>query len=549
MFYRPILRGPLSRDARNQIVRQIAVFTVLAMVSGFPAAAQVSVTTYHYDNYRTGWNSSESTLTVAAVQSSSFGALGEVALDDEVDTQPLVVSGVTITAGGSPGVYNVVYVATENDTIYAINTANGKVLLNPNFGPPVTGPLGCGGTVVDVGINSTPVIDLASNTLYVMIYTEGSTGPEYWLHALDLGSLTDKVPPQMVTASHMLNDGKIYNFNAKYQRQRPALLLANGNVYAGFGSFCDSAPAKSRGWLLGWQTGTLIPLTGNELTDMLTTSPDNFFLSSIWMSGYGLASDDSGDILFVTANSDPSGTTYDGVNNIQESVVEVSPDLTQVLDLFTPSDVAELDQGDLDFGSGGVMVLPDQLGSYPHLAVAAGKVGTMFFMDEDDLGGFSTLANNVLGAYSIGDCWCGESYYIDPVFGAAVVSSGGQTVTLWQVVSSSTPPSLMSAISSASLETAASGFFTSVSSNSNTNPIIWAVSRPTPNQTAIFLYAFAPDLSGTTLQQIFKGAAGTWVLRGNNSNLVPVVANGRVFVASYKELTILGLRKSGATRN
>jgi hypothetical protein len=534
----------MSHATRNRIVRQIFACMGVALGGGLLATAQVSVTTYHYDNYRTGWNQNETTLTVAAVQSPSFGVLGKVALDDEVDTQPLVVPGVTITAGGSQGVYTVVYVVTENDSIYAIDSATGKILLSPNFGPPVTGPLGCGGTANDVGINSTPVIDLSSNTLYVMIYNQSSTGPAYWLHALDLGSLTDKVPPQQVTGSHTLTTGATYTFNARYQRQRPALLLSNGTVYAGFGSFCDSAPAKSRGWILGWQTGTLTPLAGNQLMDALATSPDDFFLSSIWMSGYGLATDDSGNILFVTANSDPSGTTYDGINNIQESVVKVSQDLTTVLDLFTPSNVAALDQGDLDFGSGGVMVLPDQVGMIPDLAVAAGKQGTMFFMNEDDLGGFSTLANNVLGTYSIGDCWCGESYYVDPMYGPVVVGSGGKTVTMWQLDASSSPPTLNSINSSATLETTGSGFFTSVSSNGSTsNPIIWAVSRPTVNQTGILLYAFAPDLGGTTLQQIFKRAAGTWILRANNSNLVPVVANGEVFVASYKELTILGLRK------
>jgi hypothetical protein len=231
-------------------------------------------------------------------------------------------------------------------------------------------------------------------------------------------------------------------------------------------------------------------------------------------------------------------------------VVKVSQDLTTVLDLFTPSNVAALDQGDLDFGSGGVMVLPDQLGIVPDLAVAAGKQGTMFFMNEDDLGGFSTLANNVLGTYSIGDCWCGESYYVDPMYGPAVVGSGGKAVTLWEVGTSSSPPTLSSVSSSAALETTGSGFFTSVSSNGSTsNPIIWAVSRPTVNQTNILLYAFAPDLGGTTLQQIFKGTAGVWPLRGNNSNLVPVVANGEVFVASYKELVILGLRKGKGAKD
>src|SRR4029077_385201 len=111
-----------------------------------------------------------------------------------------------------------------------------------------------------------------------------------------------------------------------------------------------------------WSVNSLTPLPANQIFDTQVTAPDSFFLTAIWMSGYGLAADDSGNILFVTGNSDFSGTTYDGVSNIQESVVKVSPNLSTVLDLFTPKNQAALDQSDADFGSGGVLVLPDQPG-------------------------------------------------------------------------------------------------------------------------------------------------------------------------------------------
>jgi hypothetical protein len=542
MLGRSTLRGLRHAEAGSRTVHRILGLITLALAISFPVAAQVSVTTYHYDNYRTGWNSKETALTVAAVHSSSFGVLSKVALDDQVDAQPLVVPGVTITAGNFKGLYDVVYVATDNNTIYAIDIATGHVLLSPNFGPPVVKPLRCSASNPDVGINSTPVIDVSSNTLYAIVYTQGSAGPEYWLHALDLGSLTDQVAPQLVAASHTLSNGTTYEFNAKYQRQRPALLLANGNVYAGFGSFCDFVPKFSRGWLLGWQTGSLTPLVANELTDALSTSPDDFFLASIWMSGYGPAADDSGNILFVTGNSDPSGTTY-GINNVEESVVKVSPDLSEVVDSFTPSNVEDLDEGDLDFGSGGVMVLPDQPGATPHLAVAAGKVGSMFFMNEDNLGGFSADGNNVLGTYAIGGCFCGASYFVDPTDGRArVVSSGGQSIMVWRLATSPSV-ALTEVTSSPTLDTGKTGFFTSVSSNGTANPIIWAVARPTPQQTTVLLYAFAPDLGGSTMQQLYLGPVGNWVKGGTNTNFVPVVASGHVFVASYKELVILGLKK------
>jgi hypothetical protein len=515
---------------------------LLTLAGSLVATGQVSVTTYHYDNYRTGLNSQETALTPAAVHGSSFAILKTVALDDQVEAQPLVVPGVKITAGKFKGTtHDVVYVATDNNSIYAIDVTSGTVLLKPNFGAPVVKPLGCHVFNPDVGINSTPVIDLSSNTLYAVVYTQQTSGPAYFVHALDLGSLADKVSPQAVTASHTLTDGTSYSFNAAYQRQRPALLLANGSVYAAFGSFCDKAPNLSRGWVLGWQAGTLTPLAGNQITDTQASAPDDYFLSAIWMSGYGPAADDSGNILFVTGNSDPSGTTYDGVTDIQESVIKVSSDLTTMLDLFTPDNVAYLDENDMDFGAGGVMVLPDQPGSIPHLAVAAGKVGSMFFMNEDDLGGFSTTTNHVLGTYTIGPCWCGSSYFVDPRDNAArVVSSGGNSIEVWKLLTTHAP-ALTKVSSSTALNTQDTGFFTSVSSNGSATPVIWALSRPLPKQTAITLYAFNPEAGGTALQQLFSGTAGTWT-GGANSNLVPVVANGKVFVASYKELVILGLK-------
>src|ERR1700677_5029977 len=430
---------PLRLKAHIRGLVGIASLSSVLLFS-FVSAAQTAITTYHYDNYRTGWNSTETALTPATVASSSFAVLAKVALDDQVDGQPLVVPGVTITAGNNQGVHDVVYVVTGNDTVYAIDATAGTVLLSQSLGKPVRWPLGCNNNGPNVGIDSTPVFDASVNTLYVMAYTQDSTGPAYRIHALDLGSLTDKITPTVVSASHTLTNGTTFNFNATYQRQRPGLLLANGNVYAGFGSFCDFSANLSRGWLLGWNASTLAPLSANRVNDIQATSPNSFFLSSIWMSGYGPAADDSGNVLFATGNSDYSGNTYDGVTNIQESVVQISSDLTTVLSLFTPSNQASLDGGDVDFGSGGVMVLPDQPGSIPHLAVAAGKAGSMFLMNKDSLGGYSTTKNNVLGTYSVGACWCGESYFVDPTDGLArVVSSAGNKVRVWKLRTSPSP--------------------------------------------------------------------------------------------------------------
>jgi len=542
----PTLRSYAQATGLPGVVRLALIFFLASafLASALTAAAQVAVTTYHYDNYRTGWNSSETLLTPASVASSSFGLLGTVTLDDQVDAQPLLVPNVNITAGSQQGKHAVVYVVTGNDTVYAIGAAAGDVLLKRSLGTPVRWPLGCRQNGPNVGITSTPVIDLANNILYVMAYTQDATGPAYRLHALDLGSLTDKITPQIVTASHTLTNGTKFVFNATYERQRPGLLLANGNIYAGFGSFCDMGADVSRGWLLGWNATTLTPLSANQVLDTQPTSPNTFFLSSIWMSGYGLAADDSGNVVFATGNSDPSGTTYDGVSNIQESAVKVSSELSTVVDLFTPSDESILDQQDWDLGAGGVLILPEQSGSKPHLAVAAGKDGNMYLMNEDHLGGYSTSKNNVLGTYKIGGCLCGESYFVDPKDGAArVVTSGARNVILGKLKPSPSPALTKVGISPLIVNGQGAGFFTSISSNGRTNAIIWAVSRPASAISKdISLYAFNPDSSGSIMTQLFQGIAGTWPYFGAHSNLVPIVANGRVYVASYKQLQIFGLK-------
>jgi hypothetical protein len=532
------------RTNSNCLFAGLAAIAILIFIaaSALLAVGQTAVTTYHNDNYRTGWNSNETTLTPANVTKATFGLLHTVVLDDQVDAQPLIVPGVMITAGQFQGTtHDVAYVATENNTVYAIDVHSGAVLLNPNFGTPVSSPLGCNNNGPRVGIDSTPVIDAGSNTLYVMIYTlDNRTTQNFRLHALDLGSLTDKVTPQLVTASHALTNGTTFNFNAKYQRQRPALLAANGSIYAGFGSYCDFSGNLSRGWLLGWTAGTLAPFPSNQLLDLQASNPDSFFLASIWMSGYGLAADDSGNIVFVTGNSDPN--TYDGITSIQESVVKVSPTLTTVLDVFTPANQVSLDQGDVDFGSGGALILPDQTGSIPHMAVASGKDGNLYFMNEDSLGGYSPNTNNVLGTYGVGGCWCGHSYFFDASGSGRVVSSGGNNIGLWQVQTSPKPALnyLKNSAFIAGLQDP--GFFTSVSSNQTSNPVIWAVSRPqSAGKYPIFLYAFNPEAGKKTMKKLIRIKAGFWPNTGGNSNLVPTVANGQVFVASNKVLNIFGL--------
>ncbi len=217
-------------------------------------------------------------LTSENVNSGSFGLLNTVTLDDQVDAQPLLVPNETTTVGVAPGKHDVVYVATENNTVYAIDASSGTLLFQQNLGSPVPTPLGCTNNGANVGIDGTPVIDRHANAMYVVAYVMQGSVPTYFIHELSLSNLMDILTPVVVSASHTLSNGSIFTFNATYQRQRPGLLEANGNIYAGFGSFCDFSASMSRGWVLGWQAGSLTPLPANQLNDALVYIAEQLLL-------------------------------------------------------------------------------------------------------------------------------------------------------------------------------------------------------------------------------------------------------------------------------
>ena len=538
----PLDIAPPAVFAEGDTVQVVEYIGTNVVLSNKVIVGCTSVVTYHNNDQRTGWNPVENTLTTANVSPSTFGLIATVGLDDRIDTQPLVVTNQPVE---DQGVHTVVYVGTESNTLYAIDSWSGTVLKTRSLGPPVPRPLGCEDNAPNVGINSTPTIDLRRRSMYVIAYSLVGGNPTYRLHELDLGTLQDKPgSPITISASHNLSNGTPFPFDAGVQRQRSALLESSGNIYAGFASFCDWKADKSRGWLLGWNAGNLSALPANELTDTQPTDKNSFFLSSIWMSGYGVAAEQDGDIFFVTGNSDPDANTYTGTTNIQDSVVKFRSDLSGVMDLFTPSNVFPLDQADNDYGSGGVMIIPDQPGPVPKLAVAAGKVGSMFIMNRAGMGGFHSP--DIPKSVSVGGCWCGPAYFKGSDGVGRVVSSGGTTAIAWKV-NTSASPALQQEATSSSVQSDGSGFFTSVSSDGTNagTAIVWAIGRPTNDHQQIKLFAFNGTASGSALPLLWSGNAGTWPGShsdsGGNANLVPTVANGRVYVPGFNELRIFGL--------
>jgi hypothetical protein len=535
-----------------------------------PKIPKIAVTTYHYDNLRTGWNSHERILnpknaSTNPIRPGGVQRLKVVPLDDTVYAQPLIVPDLTINGAK----HDVVYVVTEHNTVYAIDANDGTILKSHTLGDntpdnPSSVPMSfCWNSGPYVGIESTPVIDLPGQTMYLISYQMSFGNPAYFIYSLDLATL-DRKQRVEVKAQHTLSDGSTYNFDPAAQRQRAALLLEDGNVYAAFTSFCDSRNGpRARGWLLGWRASDLQLLPHN----ILVNQDPKAYLSTSWMSGYGPAAI-AGHIYFATGNSAPGRpSAYNPSINPSESVIKVSADLTRILDFFTPSNVANptpphdcnldlagLDACDSDLGSGGVMIIPDQPGPVPRMATVAGKSGDMYLLNRADsrLGGYNPYTENIVGKYPIGSCYCGPSYYLNNI-----VSSGGNDIGVFQINTS--PSTGLTQIHFADLNaddpqfgTRGDGFFTTVSSNGAANVIIWAVSqREVEAEPPHFprLYAYQPVAGTWKLKSVFASqVAGRWDVPrpspppdGAHSNIVPVVANGHVYVASYKELDIFGL--------
>jgi hypothetical protein len=545
------------RDSMRMAVKAVSGLlgcAFMLFVTTIAQAQDVSVLMYHNDIERTGWNQSETILTPANVTPSTFGLLVSVPLDAQVDAQPLVKQG--LLANG----HTTVYVVTENNTVYAIDGSIGNIVAQNNLGTPFTHTK-CSLETYKNGILSTPTLDGGRGKLYVIDLTQIGGKPTYQLHALDMQTLQDTAgSPVTINPSAILEDGSTYNFNPNVTLQRPALLEVNQNIYAAFGSCFDGPKQFARGWLMGWNADTLALLGENLLTNslVLTQSPISY-LTSIWMSGYGLATDATGTIYFATGNSNKSYNTYTGITNIQESVIRASPDATSVIDLFTPSNVFRLDQKDKDLGAGGVLVLEHLPNTTAHLVLAAGKDGRLFIMNRDDLGGFHNP--DIPAHVNIGACWCGESYYQGSDGVGRVVTSGGtklsggnsqSKVQTW-TVNPNNIPALTHEATSQLLELTPQepGFFTSISSNgtqANTQ-IIWAIGRPAGADNHVTLWAFDGTAQSGTLPVLWSGPAGFWNSTQHNANLVPTISNGMVYVASDKQLAIFGLLSGNQVRN
>ena len=514
-------------------MRGIVAFAILAVLSSLScpdAFAQVNVLTNKMDNSRSGLNPSETLLTPSNVTSNQFGKLYAANVDGYVSAQPLYMSNVLINGG----THNVVFVATQHDSVYAFDADTGtqfwqRSFINPSAGiiPVPVAAQGCGGVTKfnEVGIVGTPAIDAGTGTLYVSAKTQvNGTSYVHTLYALDITTGWDKLTPVSITGT----SGSL-TFDTKQHIQRPGLLLSNGTVYIAFGS--NGCDLNARGWLFAYDASNL------QQQAVMTTQPDNSYGSSVWQGGVGPAADSAGNVYLSTANG---LFQFSSFPDLGDSVLKLSVSGTQftVADSFTPFDQATLAANDLDLGSGGDILLPDQTTNPPHLMVTSGKNGAIYLLNRDFLGGYNPTDNSQIVQY-IPSALLGE-FFGSPLYWNNLVYflAHQDYLRAYSLIPDGNGNTLLS---TAPVDQTVGKLTTFglpvISANGTTNGIVWLVRN----------VSGVPVLSAYNASRLFllydsgQAAGGRDSLGTIAHFATPIVANGRVFAATQTQLVAYGL--------
>ena len=537
------------KSARRRLSNALVVL-VLAWAA--PLHAQLNVTTYHNDNFRTGQNTHETTLTPANVNSTQFGKLFTVAVDGLVYGQPLYLSNVAI-AGAT---HNVLYTATEHDSVYAIDADSGHIYwqksLLPAGGSAVSGAdVRCGDEGTEVGITGTPVIDAVAGTLYVVAKVKVNGAISQYVHALDVSTAAEKSGgPRLIQASvpgsASDGDGTTLTFNPKMENQRAALLLDNGHVIISWASHCDNQPWH--GWLMSYGATNL------ALEGVYNPSPDDTG-NGIWMGGSGPAADASGNIYFATGNGKWNGTT-----SLGDSIVKLGPPANgqfPVYDYFTPYNQAHLETNDEDVAAGGLILLPT-LPSGRQLLTLIGKEGKIYLVDRSNMGkycgtqpGCTTSDPNIVQEIPrvFTGLWGAPAYWNGNLYWGGGNSDTGVAEALKAFAFNASNSGLIStAPTSSSAKTFNfSGPVPSVSSNGLADAIVWGLDNGGAGSTCSnglncqVLYAYDATNLSRLLYNSSQAANGRDVPGGAVKFTTPTVVNGKVYVGSVRAVSAFGL--------
>ena len=507
------------------------------------AGSSLAVTTNRYDNARSGVNLQETTLTTANVNANQFGLLFSRAVDGQLYAQPLYVGGLTMA---DKKIHNVVYVATEHNTVYAFD-ADDATATSPfwslNVGP--SGSNSCDNLSPEIGITSTPVIDQAAGTIYFISKGQEGGGWVQRIHAVNIITGAERPGSPTVIAASVKGTGAGTSggnvaFDSTTQLNRPGLLLVNGVVYAAFASHCDSG--AYHGWILGYS------YDGTKFSQALAfnVSPDGS-QGGIWQAGVGLSSDGT-NIYVVVGNGSTNSST--AALDLSESVFRMRISDYSIQDYWIPAAYNSLNAADSDLSSGAILL--------PHnLLVTGSKDGRLYVLDATNLGKYNAGGDKILQTLTtpgkangaLGHVHGGAIYYDSP-------NGGGEKVFLWpedsplmEYTLNATTRTLgglvTDPIPTATFTPGHPGAMLTLSANGGVagTGILWA-SFPTQNGTNGAWHTtsagdlFAVDASNVT-HVLWSDTLGTW----NVAKFAPpLVANGHVYLGTFSNsLRVYGL--------
>jgi hypothetical protein len=508
------------------------------------APAFKGVLTYHNDNMRTGRNSSETQLTLKNVNSSTFGKLFVIPTDGLVDAQPLYAPNVSIPGNGT---HNVLFVASEHGTVYGFDADNGSTLWQVTTLAPGETPSddrGCGQVAPEIGVTSTPVVDLTAGphgTIYVVAMSKDSMSNYHQrLHALDITSGMEEFGgPVDIAAKYPgtgdNSQGGYVVFDPKQYKERAGLLLVNHILYTSWASHCDIRPYT--GWIISYNETTLAQLS------VLNVTP-NGSEGAIWAAGAGPAADSSGNIYFLDANGTFDTTmTAKGfpVNgDYGNAIMKLSTKKSRlaVSDYFNMYNTVSESNRDEDLGSGGAMVVPnfkDSNGVLHDLVVGAGKDANIYLANRANMGKFnpnnnSQIYQEVTGALA-GQVFSAPAFAGKDIYYGAV----GDTIKAFSFNASGllnpTPAS------ATSTQFNFPGATPSISGSTARNLILWA----TENTSPAVLHAYSANNLGVELYNSNQAAGGRDHFGNGNKFITPTIANGKVYVGTKNGVGVLGL--------
>ena len=507
---------------------------------------RTDVVTYKNDLARTGQNLTESVLTPANVNSSDFGLQRLLAVDGKVDAQPLYLSALTIGSSS----HNTVFVATENDSVYALDADSGATLWHVSLlasGESPSDPVGgCDQITPMIGVTSTPVIDRAAGphgAIFVVAMSGSGGSYHQRLHALDVTTGAELFGgPKEIIATYIAPGGGTRTFDPGQYAERAALLLSRGTIYTSWTSHCDEAPYT--GWIIAYNETTLAQAAVLNVAPNGTGSGVATAGPAIWMSGGGPAADAAGNVYLLTANGafettlDANGFPSGG--DFGNSFLKLAPGASSalaVVDYFTMYNEVGESAADEDLGSGGILLLPnlsDSTGTVRHLMVGAGKDGNLYVVSRDSLGRFNpNPPNNIwqqLSGALAGGIWSTPAWFNGTLYygpsGASLLA-----FTLSQARVSSSPAS------QSGTSFAYPGTAPAVSANGTANGIVWAHENANP----AVLHAYDAGNLAHELYNSSQAANGRDQFGAGNKFITPTIADGKVLVGTETGVAVFGL--------